>query len=144
MTFVSRVEKLAKALGGMSEVASKMGISRQTLYQALNREPSLKTLKKLTDVELSVLSENRDTLGEPEQTPYGRAAVSRSQLEAQFRAFLDAAERVPGGLGYAAVQLGLHFQPADLRRLDPSYDPVGELRRLAGVRADPVHQRKAG
>lgn len=132
MTFAERVNALAISLGDMSRVASRMGISRQTLYKALNGEPSLKTLKKLTDVELSLESgkSDGDMVMEEGQQAYGargrsrflaaqRQAIqpTRAQIEARFAAYLDAAERVPGGLGHAWALACIHFNPTALEAL---------------------------
>ncbi|MBC8009953.1 MAG: hypothetical protein H7067_07640 [Burkholderiales bacterium] len=118
LTFSGRVENLVKRLGDMTKVAEAMGISRQTLYQAMKGKVSQSTLKKLTLVELGNLTSETDTL-EP-QAIYGAHIPARAQLEARLRAVLDAAERVPGGLGWVSVQMGLHLRPEQLRDLDPT------------------------
>jgi len=38
---------------------------------------------------------------------------TRAQIEEHFRRYLDAAERAPGGLGFAWIQIKKHFKPQD-------------------------------
>lgn len=45
---------------------------------------------------------------------------TREQVEAKLRAFLDAAELVPGGMGHAYALACIHFNPATLKALEPS------------------------
>ena len=147
MTFPERIERLRKALGGLSAVAEAMGVSRQTLYAALEKpeDVSEKTLRKLATAELSNLTDEPMALSET-QAPYGETP-SRAQIEARVKAFLDAAERVPGGLGYASVQVGLHLDPSRLMALDPAHagDALTRLRHLAaGVARGEAPTRKAG
>lgn len=69
------------------------------------------------------------SLRETEPARYGTGNITRAQIEAQLRTFLDAAERVPGGLGWASVQISMHLRPEQLQALTPGYDPLVELRK---------------
>ncbi len=129
-------------MGGLTNVAAAMGLSRQTLYAALKdpEQVSEKTLRKLASVELSNLS--RSDVVEEEQAPYD-IAPKRAEIEARVKAFLDAAERVPGGLGYALVQVQLHLDPARLAGLVPSRGAVRALEEYLRSQRREAPQSKA-
>lgn len=87
----------------------------QITAKALRKIEALETLATEPVEPSAVASPPRMQLNPAYATP--PAAPTRAQIEARVRAFLDAAEQVPGGLGYAWVQVGLHLNPATLEAL---------------------------
>lgn len=142
--FEGRLKRLRGELGGIAQVARKMGVSRETIYEGLRSPGTItaKTWTALAMVEADTLPK-ADSLSEAppsalaeDQAAYDAAlpvATERAQIEARFRALLDAAERVEGGLGWVRVQLGLHLDPSRLIALDASRveGALERLRRLA-------------
>ena len=136
-SFSQRTDELAQRLGislrGLCEVA---GISQPMFfgYRSGKHVISTKALKKITDLEHSKRLNLSDTVEET-PAPYGVQAVAkhrmilnpayatppsaptRAQIEARVRDYLDAAERVPGGLGYAWGQIATHLNPHSLDAL---------------------------
>lgn len=118
-SFVSRMERdrfeiSAATAERMEEIAAKNGINLMSLLAVNAMAPA-------------ALEEG--------QAPYSAAPAApaagtptRAAIEARVRAFLDAAERVPGGLGYASIQVQLHLDPSRLAALDPGHDPAEKLR----------------
>jgi hypothetical protein len=135
--FAERSTRVAQALGlRLEQMPERLGISPATFYAARGNDSktSDKTWRRLEklEAELRLLQQGAEppVVGvEESQRPYGASSgPTRAELEARFRAFLDAAEKVPGGLGYASVQMSLHLDATRLSSLDPAYDPAAKLR----------------
>lgn len=130
--FSERTEALAKRLGvPLRELGPRIGLSTSIIFAYRNgsQEISDKAWSKLERAERGEPETYGDALHEPPQAPYGPRVKlnpafaspapqpTRAQIEARFRAFLDAAEEVPGGLGFAWAQVSLHLRPDLLEAL---------------------------
>lgn len=159
--FSDRVRELRKRLGGdMKRTAEALGVSRQTLYASLKgTEPvSGKTLAKLEAAERKHVSDFSDGIMEESPALYTVAAgMTRPMIEQRVRAYLDVAETVPGGLGYAWGQVSTHLNPQSLAALRPGHtaaeaalnaaamDKLAELKARAAASENsglPVQHRK--
>ena len=127
----------------------KLGVSPATFYAARGSDSktSDKTWRRLERLEREILEAEGTTTGtglleEASPKPYD-ATPSRTAIEARVRAFLDAAERIPGGLGYASIQVQLHLDPSRLAGLLRADDALDQLRRLAGE-GEEEQPRKVG
>lgn len=128
--FSKRTDYLAGKLGiSLRSLCERAGISQPMFfgYRSGKHPITAKALKKI-----EALEQPSDVLHEP-QTPYGlrpRPSVqlnpafatpppspTREQVEAKLRAFLDAAEKLPGGMGYAYTLACIHFNPTTLEAL---------------------------
>lgn len=142
--FSTRSDRLAKRLGGsLRDLAPRLGISQSALfaYRRGKIPITAKAWATLDRLELALNMEHPekldDALGEPEPAPYGQQAITRAQIETKMRAFLDAAERVPGGLGFASVLVSLHLRPEQLRDLDPAHVELTRHAQAIPPRDDP-------
>jgi hypothetical protein len=97
-----------------------------------------KTWRKLEEAETRAGIRRR--LGQPSATA---SSPERKAIEARFKAWLDAAERIEGGLGFAAVTVRLHCRPEDLLGLDPEAEAAAD-RLIEAARADASAPRVDG
>lgn len=142
--FARRSDQLAEELGiRVSDLPGKLGISEDMLmgYRTGRYPISSRAWRKLNAAESERRAREPEDAGlcEP-PSPYGNlakgggASPQRAEIEARLREWLDAAERLEGGLGYASVVVRMHCRPETLRTLDPGYDPVRELERYVAER----------
>ena len=121
----------------LRELGPRIGLSTSILFAYRNgsqpiSEKAWSKLERAEGAERGDAQDYEQALNEP-QTPYvthARPRViinpayampppepTRAQIEARIKAFLDAAEKVPGGLGFAWGQVALHLNPAALGAL---------------------------
>ena len=115
----------------LRDIAAAVGAGLGTVQAWDNGSvPHAPRLKRLADhfgvpvialTQRSVLS-GSCVAGEPEarSVAEARAEPTRAEIESRLKKFLDVAEKVPGGLGYASVQVALHLRPEQIRELDPA------------------------
>ncbi len=92
-----------------------------------------KTWEKLADAEKNLTPKSnapsfcvrKETMIRPSadyETPVPTPVITREKIEERISAYLDVAERVPGGLGYAWGKVCVHLRIDELNALDQTGD----------------------
>lgn len=148
--FGPRFRRLVESRGTIETAYKELGVSRATLFNWFARDtlpPGLPMQEKirryLGEDAAFILDQGpkRHRAGEDdalaeEQAPYGAALarqITRQSIETWVTDYLDLAETVPGGLGFAWGQLRLNLRREDLvamRHAAPMESTDDKLRRL--------------
>jgi hypothetical protein len=152
--FSARIKRLRGELGGIANVARKMGVSRETIYAGMANEAeiTLKTWSKLALAESDTLSSGPSAIPakvsgvEEPQASYdtrpasvSRPAISRADIERHVARLLDLAERSPAGLGYLHRAITRHIDEETLIDMAASAIVARDRAEAEGSRAGRRH-----